>query len=294
MSDSNGSKDLRPFIHLVGGLISLTIFAMTVWTLSATYTNNHYDTKHNATQHYDAAIESIKRSCKGLEFGAFAACVSEKIKATSEYEQGEDDLAAQQDMADWAFWMMLFAGITIPLTGVGIILVYLNLAAVRKTNEIQMDVGKATVRAYVGVSKISATLVELEVKSGTINVMEIELLLSNGGQTPAMLPSSNIVLTYIKEGKKQVLSVSFEQLKERDIRPGEHDYALVRTMIPLSDDHLQKFREKKMRYLLEGWFEYAAALDPERKITPLNFVIGPLKGPEIFTIRSRTPKRGPT
>lgn len=71
--------------------------------------------------------------------------IAEALVSNPEPEQSNDrerrDLAAQEGMAVWAFWMAVFAGITTVITSAGTILIWRQ---VKLTREAVVDTGKAT------------------------------------------------------------------------------------------------------------------------------------------------------
>lgn len=73
-----------------------------------------------AQKHHENAAEYISRTCIDTERPAFDVCVKEAIKTSGEYARAEKDLSAQQNMADWARYMLIATIFSVAVTGFGV------------------------------------------------------------------------------------------------------------------------------------------------------------------------------
>jgi hypothetical protein len=124
--------------------------------------------------------------------GNIAPPMDDQAKAAREERRADDDLKAQQEMANWTFWMLVVAGLQLGFGIGGIWLVYQTLKAtrdaVREAEEatkaanasvaIAADSADRQLRAYVDVDEALLRW------NGGKN-MEFVLICRNTGQTPA-------------------------------------------------------------------------------------------------------------
>lgn len=83
-------------------------------------------------------------------------CVVDAIEASQEKSDSRQDLYAQQDMALWAFLMMLISGATVFVTGVGVYYVRETLTATRSAVQAAHDAVIETSR--IGDAQIKASM----------------------------------------------------------------------------------------------------------------------------------------
>jgi hypothetical protein len=108
-------------------------------------------------------------------------------QAKADDERAERDLHAQEDMAKWAFWMLVAAAIQTAVGAIGIYYVKHTLDASRAANAATLmsinqdrDIGHAQMRAYLS-PEPSPLFTELV--SGPDLIFSLKIL--NSGQTPA-------------------------------------------------------------------------------------------------------------
>lgn len=158
--------------------IATVLWAVMIWNMSADYAERRIDAESRASQYAHSAAERIQRACRGIEGAALSECAAEQIETTRENERGEYDLQAQQDMADWAFWMTFVAVCSLALGVAGLWLVRETLLATRETVNETRRIGEAQVSAY-----LTGTSVEVGFTSKGVAV--VKCTVSNAGQSPA-------------------------------------------------------------------------------------------------------------
>lgn len=136
---------------------------------------------------------------------------AERAIANPQPASGQDhekrDLAAQESMAVWAFWMMLVAAFSAIVTTIGTVFLYKQI---RLTREAVEDTGKATIAMREGneiaraASEQTRRLGEAQIKA-YVTVTKIEANyqngrfaiaphLSNSGQTPAYIQNAKCTI----------------------------------------------------------------------------------------------------
>lgn len=159
----------------------------------------------------ESSNQSENRSLLALE-KAIQALVSkisppkeDQTKAAEEEKRANEDLKAQQDMAFWAFLMLVATVIQIVMNGAGIWLVWQSLKAARasvdraadgaeaakRSVEISEQALVATERAFVYLEKITENPVKS--KDNTTNVAWVFWFpWHNSGSTPALLAEGHV------------------------------------------------------------------------------------------------------
>lgn len=140
MSDSNRSYRLA----VLGAAVALTFIALGL----GAYFGSLYGPTHkqyNAVDANQTGNEAYQGVTNSLPDIALIPEPVERAIANPPPSSGEDheqrDLAAQESMAAWAFWMAFFSGITTVITSAGTFLIWRQ---VKLTREAVEDTGKAT------------------------------------------------------------------------------------------------------------------------------------------------------
>jgi hypothetical protein len=90
-----------------------------VWTVSAQHTEGRAAEQYS--RQYAADTEKrVAQTCVQRERRAYAECVARMATATRENQRGEYDLAAQQEMSDWTFWMLCLSLWAIIISALGL------------------------------------------------------------------------------------------------------------------------------------------------------------------------------
>lgn len=154
MSDSNRSG-LDTAVRLIF-FAALALFSfLAVWDLASSDAENRARAEINAAKYAAGTQEAIERRCGPLENEFVAVCVSEVIESSYEHQRAERDLAAQRDMAKWAFWLLI-------VSAFGIVLLALTYYEAMKTAQAAIfaaDIARQAMiaehRAWVGITKVS-------------------------------------------------------------------------------------------------------------------------------------------
>lgn len=116
----------------------------------------------NAEYDRDKSADEIAEACGERGALEFRKCVRENLEAHYRDQAANEDLQAQQDMALWAFWLLLasIAGILVSFAGV-----LLLIATIRQGRDglkvadaavgVTREIGRDQVRAYVEISKVT-------------------------------------------------------------------------------------------------------------------------------------------
>lgn len=126
--------------------------------------------KHSARYAADAE-EEIRERCLGLIPTFESKCIREVIEATNEHDRSERDVIAQNEMAMWAFGMLVITGLGVALSGSGVWLIWGTLI---RTGEIARDT-KITATAAVDGAKHSEVAAAATVRAAAAAVAANEL-----------------------------------------------------------------------------------------------------------------------
>lgn len=128
------------------------------WDAFSTYRQNHSNERNDAAQYQADASEQGLEKC-GVTIstdGIFAwlQCVTENVDADGGDKQAEYDLKAQQDMAAWAFGMLIVTIWIAVITFIGVVFVAWTLFATRRMAADTRDIGRDQSRAYAEVDEV--------------------------------------------------------------------------------------------------------------------------------------------
>lgn len=128
-------------ILAVLGLVTLSLSAIGWMVLDGrNQNNNNTESSQSATAQNQENIEqSPPRNRAGLP--NFAQGITDNPKPESDTERANRDLAAQESMAAWAFWLLLFTGIGLLVTSVATGFLLWQIVLTRKAVK---DTGDAT------------------------------------------------------------------------------------------------------------------------------------------------------
>ena len=159
MSDSNrGEKPNlgRIAAGILLGSLAVAAYWWMFYDMGASYTRYSFDSDQNSQSYAADAAQKIQNDCVGLAGGVDKKCLEEAIKASAEYQQGENDLEAQRGMSKWAFWLLVITSGQLFATIVGLVYLKGTLDATREAVE---DTGLATT-AMQEANKISNEMAE--------------------------------------------------------------------------------------------------------------------------------------
>ncbi|MCW2412031.1 MULTISPECIES: hypothetical protein [unclassified Sphingobium] len=160
-----------------------------------------------------AAVAVIAIVCLALGIGAYLGAVSaarlvefkllDNAGATvvSDAVRNARDLAAQEDMARWALWMLVISSISVLITVCATLAVIEQirltskaLKAADKANAISENIGRAQIRCYVTFKSCEVTILA----NGAVR---IALSVHNSGQSPARQLLNEVMLEIWHRGE---------------------------------------------------------------------------------------------
>lgn len=190
-SRSGGERTAAVVAYLIGpslfvALLTVSVWALGLWDASA---DRQHRAEQEAAHQFERAENAVEEKCVGT--ASFVTCESEVIDASRDYHRNEYDLAAQQDMAQYALLGVFVALLGLIVTSVATFLVYQTLRATldavneargatdaaNRAVDVTEQMGRAQARAYV-----DAMTAHIHYNNGDYSV---RVTLRNGGQTPA-------------------------------------------------------------------------------------------------------------
>lgn len=124
-----------------------------------------------------------------MDAALISECIEKAIHASVENQRAEKDLAAQQNMAFYALWLLAISTLTTGITAFGVWYVRRTLVetseAVRAADDavaVTREIGRKQTRAYVVVSEPSIDFKDV----GGTQFLIVKIVFKNTGQTPAM------------------------------------------------------------------------------------------------------------
>lgn len=185
MSDSNWSVR----VAIVG---CSAIILLIVWGLAACiYYMGQASALHQAeanryTAEYPADTDKRLEKCLVDGFGPDAKkCVEEAIASSHEAQRSEQDLQAQRDMSEWAWWLLIVSLGQVPIGLGGLFVLLVTIKQGREANNIAQRSVRYQIRPWVGVvldPKLSNHQLSISKESASLSVA---LLFQNHGQSPA-------------------------------------------------------------------------------------------------------------
>jgi hypothetical protein len=194
-------------LYAATSLIVIGFFSFLSWDAFSSYQNDHSSERENAAQHQADASHSGVDPCGAVmgEFGIFDwfTCLANVVNTDGGEKQAEYDLKAQQDMAAWAFGMLIVTVWLAVITFMGVLFVWRTLVATREMAKETTRIGEAQVRAYVSfeIKKVDFRAPELAPDNTDIPkpniIVEIVGSVLNQGQSPASEISFNYTIDTI-------------------------------------------------------------------------------------------------
>lgn len=274
----NGNRSSR--VAIVGLLGALTFTALgTGAYYGALYAPNERNqatiSADNAANGEYQTSQQIDRDRAGLPDFAERMIGGTDPRDTQEREQR--DLAAQESMAVWAFWLLAISVITTVATIIGTIALIWTLHETRLT-------ARRELRAYV-----SAQVKGMELHADT-GQAEIHIEVSNGGQTPAFkcVWAGNVVISTPEQLEKDLRATPRRPTGERRGSPaaihgGQVANGSIYNHKPFTTEQLQEAISGDKAILVFGFVWYDDAFDNPREST-FCYQSGLLPPPEeVFT-----------
>lgn len=143
------------------------------------------DADRRAYQRAAYADEYIKRVCVGADIDVLRECIEGALSASREDRRAEYDLAAQESMARWAWWMLLSSVATVATTALGIYYVRETLRAAIDANRVSETTSIIQQRAWISFDSWNLDM-NGETSPVLLNALGFRMVWSNKGITPAM------------------------------------------------------------------------------------------------------------
>lgn len=142
-----------------------------------------------AREHYEDTKQDNLRACVGREGGATIECVAEAIESAQDQSDSRQDLYAQRDMANFAFWLLVFTGLTFGVTGLGVFFVKRTLDATVEAVNKSVDATIAMVRANEIAENAQRPWIDIGVRLDSVEhpnensiTFDFEVTFTNTGQ----------------------------------------------------------------------------------------------------------------
>lgn len=194
------------------GLIALVLFILSVGFVLE-YKKRHAYERNDASQYHANATQHSVSACGAVmdESGVvdWLVCLAENVSADGGVKHAEYDLKAQQDMAEWAFGMLLATIWVAVITLFGVIFVWRTLIATRETVEVTKESSRDQGRAYVQLDAVQS-------KSGSVGG-SFEGIIMNFGNTPCEwydVSYAFVVVLKPKEGVPKPPNISDFKMEE--------------------------------------------------------------------------------
>jgi hypothetical protein len=114
----------------------------------------------------------------------WANCIIKSIDANRTAQRANQDLKAQQEMAEWAYALLLLSIGGLVISGCGLIALFVSLSQTRTVIKDTREIGEAQVRAYLSAIECEVSELKLSNVNGDMGVA-VEILINNSGQSPA-------------------------------------------------------------------------------------------------------------
>lgn len=127
MFDSNRNRALQ----LLGIAVTLVVIVSIPWAaydIGASVTERNLRAENNTSTYASKAENGINLCiAEHSEPSDIAECVKQQVEAAEKARRDEYDLTAQEDMAEFAFWLMWVSIATVGVTSIGVYFVWLTL-----------------------------------------------------------------------------------------------------------------------------------------------------------------------
>lgn len=191
----------RTWLYVFAIGVAIVVIGALFWTSFSsfsTYKQGHSNERNYAAQYYANATQESAKTCGAImgESGVFdwLTCLAENVGTDGSVKQAEYDLKAQQEMAEWAFGMLIVTIWIAVITLAGVFFVGWTLFATRRMAADTRDIGEAQARAY-----ISGEIIYHGVSRGSEHPV-FSFKVTNTGASPANYLSVAIKLNLLTFG----------------------------------------------------------------------------------------------
>ena len=163
------------------------------WHLFSDYQKRHANERASAAEFYYKTTRYGPDACRSIvgETGLidWLTCLVDNVSADGSVKQSEYDLKAQQNMAAWAFGMLLVTVWLTLITLLGVFFVWRTLKATQKMAADSRIFGEATATSYLTVNWAEAAYHK------DIDQILYTAVVSNSGASPAYNVTAEIVFS---------------------------------------------------------------------------------------------------
>ncbi|MER8455863.1 hypothetical protein NKH24_06950 [Mesorhizobium sp. M1300] len=148
----------KPYLAagIVAALIITSISAWYLWRETQDYQMVHAQQLKEISS-YDAETANRQMSIclEHSPFGsvAFLTCLAENSGANREAQKSKYDLAAQQEMAEWGFAMLLVSAFSLVISVFGLVALFVSLDQTRTAVRDTREIGEAQTAGYVALKR---------------------------------------------------------------------------------------------------------------------------------------------
>ncbi|MBB3995322.1 hypothetical protein GGR95_002977 [Sulfitobacter undariae] len=215
---SNSHSYLNSITFVVFAAVMIILVIALAYSLGVSYSERQLRADHNTEQYSGSSDERIARACVGKIGPAHVKCVQEKVTSSEDHRRSEYDLSAQEDMSEWAFWLLWVSIGGIAVSTLALYFMWDTLTVTRETlistQVMSLDahqIGAAQTRAYISMSEGWLR----EDKGNVDNVIEFSVY--NSGVTPALdvVVSIDTFLEGEKVDQKVVQEIKFYQIEHK-------------------------------------------------------------------------------
>lgn len=169
-------------------LVALTLLFAS-WFAFSTYQGNQAIQREEAASYQaenaSASVSTCNAAMSERGFIDWLSCLIEHVSADGDAKQSQYDLQAQQDMAAWAFGMLIVTIWIAVITFLGVLFVWRTLIATRKMAEATRVIGEAQARAYLHAEFIQVGTEMVANADGSNIKFFAKINVINSGTTPA-------------------------------------------------------------------------------------------------------------
>lgn len=154
---------------------------LSIWSFYELDRQAYRDYQQQSEREQQQSARKIADRCNViLEPGmTFHDCVLKELLSYQKQDVSDKDLQAQQDMARWAFWMLIPTSVGLPISVGGLWMLWRSLQQTREAISTDREVGHAQVRSYITAEP--KELADLVVGRNA----RVEIHVANTGQSPA-------------------------------------------------------------------------------------------------------------
>jgi hypothetical protein len=187
MSGSDWGEKSGPWI-VAGALAFLAFVLIGLGVLNSNIYEAVYHDYATQKAHVDAEDKFRGEMCR--EFSTvedIRGCFDKAIKATRETQRSEEDLYAQKQMAQWAFWLLLLTGfvgiVSIAITSVGTYFLIKTVGVGIKANSLARETMIAQTRPWLQIKQVK--IKKMEITNNRI-FLDVDVEVKNVGHSPAL------------------------------------------------------------------------------------------------------------